>query len=140
MGLVIKDDKWRIPDELWERIVPLLPDPPPHPLGCHRPRVPDRDAMNGILALDATGIVSCSAAHRRFREWEAAGVFARFWRQGLIRSRGGDRLGVPGDGRCDDQGSAGRGKNRPGSHRQSQVGHETKRPVRRRRSTAVGAT
>ena len=38
MGLVIEDDKWPIPDELWERIVPLLPDPPPHPLGCHRPR------------------------------------------------------------------------------------------------------
>ena len=35
---------WRIPDELWERIVPLLPAGKPHPLGCHNPRVDDRAA------------------------------------------------------------------------------------------------
>jgi hypothetical protein len=33
MGLVSRDDGWRMPDWLWERIEPLLPDPPPHPLG-----------------------------------------------------------------------------------------------------------
>ena len=86
MGLVIKDDGWRMPDWLWERIGPLLPPSPPHPLGCHRPRVPDRDAMDAILlvlrtgmqwnALNATGICSSSSAHRRFQEWERAGVFA----------------------------------------------------------------
>ena len=37
MGLVVRDDGWRIPDWLWERMEPLLPAPPPHPLGCHRP-------------------------------------------------------------------------------------------------------
>lgn len=43
------DDLWRIPDALWERMEPLLPAyvPPPHPLGCHRARVPDRRAMDG---------------------------------------------------------------------------------------------
>jgi Putative transposase of IS4/5 family (DUF4096)/Recombinase zinc beta ribbon domain len=51
MGLVARDDGWRMPDWLWERIGPLLPEPPPHPLGCHRPRVPDRDAMDAILLL-----------------------------------------------------------------------------------------
>ena len=40
-----RDDPWRIPDALWERIEPLLPPRPPHPLGCHNPRVPDRNAM-----------------------------------------------------------------------------------------------
>ncbi len=40
---------WRIPDELWERIVPLLPPRKPHPLGCHRPRVDDRKAMDAIF-------------------------------------------------------------------------------------------
>ena len=30
---------WRLPDELWERIVPLLPPRKLPPLGCHRPRV-----------------------------------------------------------------------------------------------------
>src|SRR6266545_3540859 len=94
MGLVVKDDGWRIPDRVWAQMEPLLPEPPAHPLGCHRPRVPDRDAMNAILlvlrtgmqwnALDATGICSCSSAYRRFREWAEAGVFLEFWRQGLL--------------------------------------------------------
>ena len=78
MGLVSSDDGWRLPDWLWERIDPLLPARPSHPLGCHRPRVADRDAMDAILlvlrtgmqwnALNATGVCSSSAAHRRFQE------------------------------------------------------------------------
>jgi putative transposase len=95
MGLVSRDDGWRIPGWLWERMEPLLPSPPPHPLGCHRPRVPNRDAMNAILlvlrtgmqwnALSATGICSSSSAHRRFQEWTEAGVFEQFWRHGLLK-------------------------------------------------------
>jgi putative transposase len=92
--LVSRDDGWRMPDWLWERIEPLLPERPSHPLGCHNPRVPDRDAMDAILlvlrtgmqwnALDATGPCSSSSAHRRFQEWRTAGVFQEFWRQGLL--------------------------------------------------------
>lgn len=94
MGLVVKDDGWRLPDETWERVEPLLPERPSHPLGCHNPRVPDRDAMDAILlvlrtgmqwnALNATGICSSSSAHRRFQEWAQAGLFEEFWRQGLL--------------------------------------------------------
>ena len=94
MGLVVNDDGWRIPDWLWAQIEPLLPERPAHPLGCHNPRVPDREAMNAILfvlrtgcqwnALNATGICSSSSAHRRFQEWERAGVFRELWRQGLL--------------------------------------------------------
>ena len=94
MGLVSRDDRWRMPDWLWERIEPLLPERPFHPLGCHNPRVPDRDAMNAILlvlrtgmqwnALNATGVCSSTSAHRRFQEWEQAGVFHEVWRQGLL--------------------------------------------------------
>ena len=90
----VKDDRWRLPDELWARMAPLLPDPPEHPLGCHNPRVPDRAAMDAIFfvlrtgcqwnALNATGICSSSSAHRRVQEWAAAGVFEAFWRQGLL--------------------------------------------------------
>src|ERR1700722_4576100 len=82
MGLIIKDDHWRIPDELWEAMEPLLPARKAHPLGCHNPRIPDRDAMSGILfvlrtgcqweALDATNICKHSSAHRRFQEWTQA--------------------------------------------------------------------
>jgi hypothetical protein len=35
-------------------------------------------------ALNATGICSSSSAHRRFQEWERAGVFHEIWRQGLL--------------------------------------------------------
>ncbi len=94
MGLVVRDDGWRIPDWLWERVESLLPPRPAHPLGCHRARVPDRAALNAILfvlrtgcqwnALNATGICSSSSAHRRFQEWEQAGVFHEVWRQGLL--------------------------------------------------------
>jgi transposase len=98
MGLVTKDDGWRLNDKLWNQIEPLLPPRKPHPLGCHNPRVPDRDAMNAILfvlrtgcqwnALDATGICSCSSAYRRFRGWTEAGVFDAFWRTGLVKYDG----------------------------------------------------
>jgi transposase len=86
---------WRIPDELWEQLEPLLPPTPPkpHPLGCHRKRVPNRQAMDGIFfvlrtgcqwnALNETGICSSSVAHSRFQEWTEAGVFEKLWAQGL---------------------------------------------------------
>lgn len=102
MGLVVKDDGWRMPDWLWEQIEPILPERPLHPLGCHNPRVPDRDAMDAILlvlrtgmqwnALDATGICSSSSAHRRFQEWRKAGVFEELWRRALLAYD--DKLGI----------------------------------------------
>ena len=126
--MVSRDDGWRMPDWLWERVEPLLPAPPFHPLGCHAPRVPDRDAMDAILlvlrtgmqwnALNATGVCSSSSAHRRFQEWEQAGVFHEIWRQGLLEydKVGGDRLVVAGRRRRDDQGAAGRPEDRAESH------------------------
>ena len=89
MGLVERDGGWRIPDVVWAQIEPLLPAGKAHPLGCHNPRVPNRDALNAILfvlrtgcqwnALNATGICSSSSAHRRFLEWTEAGVFEQAW-------------------------------------------------------------
>ncbi len=78
MSLQNASQSWRMPDELWEKVKPFLPPGKPHPLGCHRPRVDDRTAM------DATGICSGSSAHRRFQEWTQAGVFRRVWAQGLL--------------------------------------------------------
>jgi len=84
-----------ISDVLWKRIEPLIPvrEKKVHPLGCHRPRVPDRQVLNGIFfvlrtgcqwkALDATGICSGSTAHLRFQEWEKAGFFVRLWEEAL---------------------------------------------------------
>src|SRR5437016_7713180 len=109
MGLVIEDDGWRIPDRVWARMQPLLPEPPAHPLGCHRPRVPDRDAMNAVLlvlrtgmrwnALNATGICSCSSAYRRFSRVGRRGCVPRAVAAGAARLRrqARDRVGVVGD-------------------------------------------
>ena len=84
-----------ISDVLWELMEPLLPvrQKPVHPLGCHRPRVPDRQVLNGIFfvlrtgcqwkALDATGICSGSTAHSRFQEWQRDGFFVRLWETAL---------------------------------------------------------
>ena len=72
--------EFMISDTLWERLAPLLPVPvpKPHPLGCHRPRVPDRAALNAIFfvlrtgcqwkALDAMGLCKGSTAHSRFQD------------------------------------------------------------------------
>jgi transposase len=94
MGMLKNDDGWRLPDEIWEQMAPLLPPRKPHPLGCHNPRVSDRAAMDAIFfvlrtgcqwnALNATGICSSSSAHRRFQEWTDAGVFEQFWQLGLL--------------------------------------------------------
>lgn len=68
----------------------LIPDPPPHPLGCHRPRVPDRVCFMAILlrlihgySWDSTEHtmrfagyqVSATTLRTRRTEWVNAGVF-----------------------------------------------------------------
>ena len=140
MGLFWKDDGWKIPDELWSLMEPLLPPRPAHPLGCHNPRVPDRAAMNAILfvlrtgcqwnALDATGICTCSSAYRRFREWLEAGVFLEFWRRGLLaydESKGIDWKWLSMDGAM-TKAPLGGEKNRPQSDRPGQAGNQAKHP------------
>jgi transposase len=134
MGLVVADDGWRIPDLVWQEMEPLLPARPVHPLGCHNPRVPDRDAMDAILfvlrtgcqwnALDATGICSCSSAYRRFREWEEAGVFLEFWCRGLLaydKQRGIEWEWLAADGQL-AKFPPRRRTRRPESNRQRQTG------------------
>ena len=79
-----------LPDELWERIEPLLPKEPPKPKGG-RPRVPDRDALTGILFVLKTGTpweylpreMGCGSGMtcwRRLRDWHEAGVWKKIWR------------------------------------------------------------
>jgi transposase len=46
---------WIVSDELWSLIEPLLPAPPPNQVEG-RPRVPDRQALCGILFVLHTGI------------------------------------------------------------------------------------
>lgn len=81
---------YRLPDELWGRLEPLLPVwVNPHPLGGGRPRRADRDCADGIFfvlrtgcqweALNATGICPHSTAHDRFQAWVEAGVWQKLW-------------------------------------------------------------
>jgi transposase len=97
-GMIVEDQaaqSFLVSDELWSKIQPLLPvHKNTHRLGGGRPRRPDRDCLNGILfhlrtgcqwkALSATGICPSSTAHDRFEEWAQAGVFAAFWKNGLL--------------------------------------------------------
>lgn len=74
-------------DAVFATIQPLLPEPPVHPLGCHRPRVPDRVCFRGIMIRLVTGSswvdveaildhqVSDTTLRARRDEWIAAGVF-----------------------------------------------------------------
>ena len=81
-------NRYRISDELWERIEPLLPKHPnTHRFGGGRPRAPDHQAMDGIFfvwrtgcqwnALNETGMCSSRTAHSRCQEWTRAGVFQK---------------------------------------------------------------
>ncbi len=127
---------WGMPDALWERIQPLLPPPPPHPLGCHRPRVDDRRAMDAIFfvlrtgcqwnALRATGICSSSAAHRRFQAWTQAGVFEQLWALGLQEydERHEIQWAYQAMDGAMTKAPLGGGKNRTQSDRPQQAGHE----------------
>jgi len=75
-------------DALIDAVEPLLPGPDlSHPLGCHRPRVPDRLCLRGLLIRLVTGSswvdieaildhqVSDTTLRTRRDEWIDAGVF-----------------------------------------------------------------
>ena len=77
-------------DVIWKAVEPLLPPTDRfHPLGCHRPRVPDRLCFWGILIRLVTGSswvdieailehrVSDTTLRARRDEWIDAGVFDR---------------------------------------------------------------
>lgn len=84
---------WRIPDDLWAQLRPLLP--PEKPPGTNgRPVVPFRHVMDGILYVLRTGCQwkalpreygSASTCHRRFQAWVESGIFERLWSKLLTR-------------------------------------------------------
>src|SRR5215217_7936332 len=78
-----------LPDQLWQRIQPLLPPPPSHARGGAPRTVPDRACMAAIIFMARTstpwallpvgefGCGSVTTCWRRFAEWAAGGVFER---------------------------------------------------------------
>lgn len=84
---------FRISDELWAVLQPLLPVPVnTHQMPGGRPRVPDRICADSIFyvlrtgchwkALAQTELCAPSTAHDRFQEWMHAGVFLKLWQVG----------------------------------------------------------
>ena len=85
----------RTVDAVWTAIQGHLPLRPPdtHPLGCHRPRIPDRDCFTGILVRLVTGCSWDVAARLtpagettlrgRRTEWLKAGVFDKLLAEAL---------------------------------------------------------
>ena len=92
---------WIVSDAFWARVEPLIPPRAPRsvrgtftrkPGGGRKPK-PPRLVFEAIVyvlrtgcqwkALPAERFGSASAIHKRFLEWEAAGVFLALWQAGL---------------------------------------------------------
>ena len=76
-----------LPDDVWQCVEPLLPDPP-HESGPGRPRVSNRACLTGILFVLKTGIAweqlpfeagcgSGMTCWRRLREWQHLGAWRK---------------------------------------------------------------
>lgn len=129
---------FRISDELWAVLEPLLPvHVNTHRFGGGRPRVPDRDCADAIFyilrtgcqwqALDQTELCAHSTAHDRFQAWVQAGVFLNLWQAGLEQFDelcGIDWQWLSMDGAM-TKAPLGGGKNRPQSDRSGQERGET---------------
>ena len=129
---------FRISDELWAVLEPLLPvHVNTHRFGGGRPRVPDRTCADAIFyvlrtgcqwqALDQTELCAHSTAHDRFQTWVDVGVFLQLWHAGVQQF---DELcGIDWDWLAMDgalsKAPLGGEKNRAQSHRPGQVRRQT---------------
>lgn len=89
---------WVVSDELWELVEPLLPKRERRFRYPGRKRLPDREALCGILFVLHTGIAwrhlplelgfgSGATCWRRLDEWQRAGVWERLHELLLARLR-----------------------------------------------------
>jgi transposase len=87
-------------DEQWEIVKRLLPKAAKRADGRGRPRVNDRDILNGILWILRTGArwqdlperyPPYQTCHRRFQEWVSSGVFEKLLKALVkdVQERGG---------------------------------------------------
>lgn len=94
---------WIVPEELWELVEPLLPVRERRFRYPGRKRLPDREALQGILFVLYTGIAwqhlpaelgfgSGVTCWRRLDEWQQAGVWAQLHALLLVRLRAAGEL------------------------------------------------
>src|SRR5215204_5675646 len=78
---------WRVPDELWEIIEPILEKHDP-PKSTGRPRIGRREALDAIIFRMRSGcqwnslpkeFPDDSSVHRTFQRWQQRGLFERIW-------------------------------------------------------------
>jgi transposase len=87
---------WRVPDELWEIIEPILKEYDP-PKNTGRPRVNQRAALDAIIFRMRSGLQwnrlpkeefpDDSSVHRTFQRWVELGVLDLIW-ESLIEECG----------------------------------------------------
>ena len=86
------DTIWEVPDELWERIEPIILKEDA-PKGRGHKRADPRQMLNGIIYRLRSGtqwnqlpkeLGDDSTIHRTFQRWEECGLFLRIW--ALIQS------------------------------------------------------
>ncbi len=89
---------WRVPDELWARVEPILAEHDP-PKGTGRKRIDQRRALDGIIYRMRSGVQwnelpkefgDDSSVHRTFQRWVKLKVFDRIW---AVLIAGCDELG-----------------------------------------------
>ena len=87
-----RTEPWRVSDEFWEKVQPLIPPAPSHAKGG-RTRMDDREAFAAMIYVLRTGIQwnalpremgASSTVHDRYQEWERLGFFEELWRAGLL--------------------------------------------------------
>jgi transposase len=102
-GVPVAIAPWIVSDELWERIEPLLPRVERRFRYPGRKRLPDRQALQGILFVLYTGIAwrhlpgelgfgGGSTCYRRLDEWQRAGVWERLHKGLLSELRAADEI------------------------------------------------
>ena len=78
---------WRVPDELWSRVSPIIRELDP-PKQTGRTRIDSRGALDAIIFRMRSGcqwnqlpsdFPDDSSVHRTFQRWVAVGVFERLW-------------------------------------------------------------
>lgn len=83
---------WKVSDEFWEKVEPLVPPAPSHARGG-RTRMDEREAFSAMIYVLRTGIQwnalprqmgASSTVQDRYQEWERKGFFEELWRAGLL--------------------------------------------------------
>jgi len=96
--------RWRVSDAMWERLAPILADPPRRFRYPGRARYSPRDCLEGILYVLYTdtpwlqvpyrelGLPSGETCRRRLEEWSRRGLFQRAIRVLQQQLAGADKL------------------------------------------------